>query len=166
VRTLYENIKQLDFINDYIFINIERSHLCDNHLISEIIRLSFILKEYNSNLVVEVTERDHCGSCARIIEGIKLLRKSNIMLAIDDFDIYKNDLSDILYNDDTKDLFDIVKINIPEQYLIATLNKFVSECDKKIIVEMVETEEQLEQVKNISNIWGVQGYIYDRGVKF
>lgn len=165
VRTIYENIKNLKFINDYIFINMERSHLCDNHLISEIIKLNFILKKHKSNLVVEITERDHCGSCVRIIEGIKYLSASGIMLAIDDYDIYKDDLSNFLFSKDVKDLFDIVKINIPEQYLLPTFNKFISKCDKRIIVEMVETREQLEQIENRNDIWGIQGYIYDKGVK-
>lgn len=166
VRKLNENIEQLKFLSNYIFINVERTHLCDNHLIGEIIKLNGSFKKYDVTLVIEVTERDYCGACPRIIDGILSLKSSNIMLAIDDYDIYKDVHVDFLYEDKIISLFDIIKINIPDERSVSTFKNFVSNCSQRVIVEMVETEAHLNYVKNRSDIWGIQGFIYDKGVRF
>lgn len=143
-----------------VFINIERNNLCDVRVLKKILMLCENLKLAGVELVIEVTERDFCGNCPRIVEGLTHLKLKGISLACDDYEYINttpgvNDKELLLY-------YDYIKLEIPrEKSRVEKFNKFIHQygLKKKIIIERIETTEQVDAL-DLNNVWGLQGFLY------
>ncbi len=163
--------KSLDFtlfFNHYqaIFINIERANLCDVRILRRIVDTSRQLRASNIELVVEVTERDPCKNCSRIIEGLKYLSSMQVSLACDDFDYVCLD-TEYAFKRIAK-YFNYIKVDIPnnkfEKIRFDLFMELYGE-NKKIIIEKVESNSQLKLLEN-KPIWGIQGFLFCEGCSF
>ncbi|RLQ17083.1 EAL domain-containing protein [Vibrio sp. SBT000027] len=145
--------------NKSLFINLERSNLCDYYLLSELKKASNVLKKNSINLVIEITERDTCPQCKRVSDGLKLLNIMDIPLAIDDFDIYSGDYR----NEEFKQgIYSYIKIRTPkneEEENKLALFRFQNPSEK-IIIENVENQSDIDFLKNIKPT-AVQGFFFD-----
>lgn len=152
----------LGFKGGFIFVNIERSNLCDVNLIEMINRLNKNTLNAGFNLVIEITERNICGDCKEIIGGLERLKSKGILVAVDDYNLYDNDFRMCELDDG---LYDIVKIRAPYNYSeFIILKEFIRVRREKVVIEMVETKEIFNEIKSMSQfVWGVQGFYFDRG---
>ncbi|WP_421226355.1 hypothetical protein [Aeromonas jandaei] len=154
-RLIKDNLK---LFGSKLFINVERINLCNKTLLRKInLAAKSLLQTNQVELVVEITERNPCGYCANIMNGLVYLKRSEILLAADDFDIYGDDFR---RNEVNIGLYDFIKVIMPKSVTEAMIfNRFVSERSEKIIVEMVEEHHALEQWK-LSTAYGYQGFAY------
>ncbi|WP_421194594.1 hypothetical protein [Aeromonas enteropelogenes] len=144
-----------------IFINVDRTNLCNKITLKKIALLSSHLIKINKiTLVVEITERNLCGKCIQIADGLAFLKNENVKLAIDDYDIYKGDFRTHELIDD---IYEYIKIDAPQTELdCKTLNDFITHRNEKIIIERIENNYQLREI-NTTLIYGLQGYLFDYG---
>lgn len=147
-----------------LFINIEKVSLCNVKLLKSISESNIKLKLIGVDLVVEITERDFCNNCVRIIEGLTYLKSEGVKLARDDFDYTAH-----INGRDERELelyYDYIKIETPINNIeVRTFNDFINMFGRKkrIIVERVETIEQLRNI-NLDKVWGLQGFLFCKGV--
>ncbi|MFM5429218.1 EAL domain-containing protein [Aeromonas veronii] len=141
-----------------LFINIERSYLCNENLLKKIAILDKRLHLNGVELVLEITERNQCGKCAHIDAGLQQLKDLGIALAADDFDIYNGDFR---FNEVMSGVYDYIKIEAPTNKLDRKLfNNFIIKTlhlKKKIIIEKVEDSAVLN---GLFTPFGIQGYAY------
>ncbi|MBL4560996.1 MAG: EAL domain-containing protein [Labilibaculum sp.] len=146
-----------------IFINIERSNLCDVKVIKRICDISKRLELFGTELVVEVTERDFCSKCTKVLEGLTYLKSKEVVLAKDDFDYLTLDFKSI--NTELALFYEYVKIDVPLNFKEKVIFDDFVEAHyktKKIIVEKIETKEQLKML-DLIKLWGVQGFLFCKG---
>lgn len=150
--------KPLIFFSKKIFINVERINLCNKFLMRKLVAASKALFINNDvELVVEITERNQCGSCNDIIQGLAFLKRNTVSLAADDFDVYNGDFRD---KEVLMGLYNYVKVIMPTSPLEAsTLNSFITSRKEEVIIEMVEDVNLLNTLK-IKSVYGYQGYAY------
>ncbi|MBO2656085.1 EAL domain-containing protein [Shewanella algae] len=154
----------------YVFINIERSNLCDVRAIKKIDDLSKYLKSVNVTLVVEITEREYCKDCCSAVDGLLYLSANKLLLAADDFN-YIDDL-DHRYEELLSGIYNIVKISVPlskdEELCLSLFLNIIKSLDIKIIVERVENIEQWDSMRKFFNedveVLGYQGFLFCNGV--
>ena len=149
---------------DKIFVNIEKVSLCDVKLLKSISSSSSKLKLIGVELVVEITERDFCDSCVRIIEGLSYLKDEKVKLAKDDFE-YLDYISDKISRE-LELYYDYIKVDVPINSLeLDRFKEFMEKFgeNKRIIIERVETIDQLENI-NLEKVWGLQGFLFCKGV--
>ncbi|MFB2732886.1 hypothetical protein [Shewanella mangrovisoli] len=147
-----------------IFINLERSNMCDVKILNRVITLNEILNTLGVQLVIEITERNYCGRCFRIIQGLTYLKSFDVKLACDDYNFIGHELGAcdvelLLY-------YDYIKLEMPVgEADVNRMNEFIKYygSDKKIILEKIEENEQLKNV-NLDKIWGLQGFAYCKGI--
>lgn len=146
----------------YIFVNIERSNLCDIALIATVIDAVRVAKKHGVVLVVEVTERNHCRDCRRVGEGLEMLSRAGVLLAADDYDIYGGDFRS---EEVDAGLYEFIKVNAPLTAREGDFLKRVCEQrDEKFIIERIEGTDCLSLDPNLAPfIWGYQGYLFDVG---
>uniref|UniRef100_Q0HR83 Diguanylate phosphodiesterase n=1 Tax=Shewanella sp. (strain MR-7) TaxID=60481 RepID=Q0HR83_SHESR len=147
-----------------VFINIERCNLCDIRLLNRIAHISDELFLQDIVLVVEITERNFCGRCLRIVEGLSYLKGRGVSLAIDDYD-YHN-WSPEIHSVELELFFDYIKLEYPStakgKLKFDQFIKFYSNT-KRLVVERVSERTQLESL-DCEKIWGIQGFLLCRGV--
>ncbi len=153
-----ENSQELTGKN--LFINLERSHLCDKFLLCDIVILSRKAAHKNVNVIIEITERDTCGKCSEIGSGIEFLNKNNVLLALDDYEVNKNDFR---CNELESNVYSFIKVdfvslsNHQEQ-----LEELLEKYNLKLIVEYIESESDRDWVsQHVPNTWALQGYLYN-----
>ncbi len=141
-----------------IFINVERVNLRDKMLLRKInLAAKKLLRTNQIQLIVEITERNPCPNCIDIIYGLVYLKNCNVLLAVDDFDIYAGDFRQDELN---IGMYDFIKIIMPKSAAEAiTFNDFLSNRNEKIILEMVEEHHRLAQW-NLHIAYGYQGFAY------
>ncbi|MFH7524951.1 hypothetical protein AB2J22_03635 [Aeromonas sp. A5] len=146
-----------------LFVNVERSYLCNRPLLQRAVMLAKKLRLSGVELVLEITERNLCGKCPKIMSGLRYLKSFDIALAADDFDIYGNDfrLGEVLSG-----FYDYIKIEMPSNDVERKMfNDFVlerSSSREKIILEKVEDPTMLN---GLFTPFGVQGYGYGESRK-
>ncbi|ASK68958.1 hypothetical protein CF168_08765 [Shewanella bicestrii] len=148
-----------------VFINLERSNLCDVKILNRVINLNKMLNTLGVQLVIEITERNYCGRCLRIIQGLTHLRSFDVKLACDDYNFIGHELGArdvelLLY-------YDYIKLEMPVgEADVNRMNEFIKYygSDKKIILEKIEENEQLNNV-DLDNVWGLQGFAYCKGIQ-
>ncbi len=148
---------------EVVFVNVERCNLCDMKILKRIITLSNQLLLIGIELVIEITERNFCGICVRVVEGLTYLKENKVKLAADDFDYigYKNDSKEkelVLY-------YDYIKLEMPvNEFERMVFNDFIDcySSVKRIIVERVETTRQMKSLP-VDKLWGVQGFLFCKG---
>lgn len=141
-----------------IFINVERKSLCDTSVLSNLISLNQFTKYFGLTLVVEVTERNNDCTHLPIINGLKHLKKANVILAIDDYNIYDFDFRS---EEITQGYYDYIKVMAPKNDEQVRQLNGCSFPKHSLIIEQVETVNWLANVT--SSIWGLQGYYFDKG---
>lgn len=148
--------------NKYIFINLERSNLCNILLIKRLATLSQHFSSLGINLVIEITERNPCGECHSVRVGLDNLYHEGLTLAVDDFELYKGDFRASEIN---KHHFDYIKVDMPRTNIeLRLLESFIQNRPEHIIVERIENKRQLKELEKLSGqIWGYQGYLFDTG---
>ncbi|ELH4233542.1 EAL domain-containing protein [Vibrio fluvialis] len=133
--------KSLDgghFIPRNIFLNVEKFSLLDSNLVGKLLLISNKLRIINKNLIVEVTER-HENINEIVIQTMPNLRDQGLDLALDDYEFRVVDGHIINH-------FNYVKIKILELYRHKDITDklyYLVENNKKIIVENIETKEQM-----------------------
>lgn len=143
-----------------IFINLERSNLCDYYLLSELKNISNILKNKSITLVVEITERDTCPQCKRVLDGLMLLNIMDIPLAVDDFNIYCGDFREEEFQ---KGIYSYIKIAAPKTFEDKS-KLALFKCQnphERIIIENVETQSDLDFLQDIQPV-AIQGFFFDK----
>lgn len=150
--------RPLMFFSKKIFINVERMNLCNKFLMRKLVAASNTLFLKNDvELVVEITERNQCGNCNDIVQGLNFLKMNTVSLAADDFDVYNGDFrnKEVLMG-----LYDYVKVIMPSSFLEASmLNSFIMSRKESVIIEMVEDVNRLKNL-NVESVYGYQGYAY------
>ncbi|MHA2708843.1 EAL domain-containing protein [Vibrio owensii] len=154
----YINRYSDDFKGKHLFINLERSNLCDKYLLCDIVILKKSLEELKANLVVEITERNSCKSCSEIRKGFEFLQKQKVMLAADDYDLD----SDFREKELLSGFYQFLKVehsNKEEHY--SKVIELSKKTRTKLIIERVETQvEQMQIIENSIQAWGLQGFLY------
>jgi len=148
------------FLKKYIFINLERSNLCDQFLLCDIAILKNKLIEIDIYLVVEITERNICNKCSKIELGLNFLKKQKVILAVDDYNLE----SDFRKYEVSSGLYQFIKVEYLEN------SKFISQIESlnkvtrsKLIIERVETKENRHKLNKVDSIiWGMQGFFYGK----
>lgn len=150
----------------YIFINMEVSSLCNVSSLALINQVQHKLSLNGIDLVIEITERNNCKSCPRVLEGINYLVNNGIMLAADDFDYIGNDfrlrgLRSLMYT--------FVKLEFPQNEVdVEKFYNMIDSCKRlgiNIIVERIEDVKSIEGPL-FENIWGLQGFALCKGISF
>lgn len=152
----------------YISVNISVDELINDEFIKKSIGL---MEEYNlsrNSICFEIIERVKSESISKLSASIKKLKDIGYLIAIDDFGMEHSNL-DLL----GKIEFDIIKLDsyfiytMSKKYLKEEVIKFLSAVSKRsdsvLVVEGVETEEQINLIKSFDNdkIY-VQGYYYSK----
>lgn len=138
------------------FVNIERNHLCNPHLLRKAALVSKELFLNDVELVLEITERNPCGKCNRVLSGLRFLKDVGVSLAIDDYNIYNGDFRtpEVLSG-----MYDYIKIEMPmnehEQQCFNSFSLRYAKEHQKIILERVEN---IDDVKELVRPFGLQGY--------
>ncbi|WP_421247476.1 hypothetical protein [Aeromonas jandaei] len=142
------------------FINFERMHLCNKILLRKIALLSKKLHANNIELVLEITERNVCGFCSQIDDGLEFLNDMNVSLAVDDFDIYSEE-DDFRMPEVLSGIYQYIKIEVPlNEVQRRQFHHFSSRADisvRKIIVERIEHR---NMIAGLAKSFGFQGYAY------
>lgn len=123
-------------------------------------------------LILEVIERESAGASRRIIDRLDLLKRTGVKLALDDFGEGHSLGSKKAYPH-----FDLVKIVVPShreigetlgwsiQFFLACLEFLRRLGDYAIVVEGVETPEQVQWLQALTNPPKyAQGYYFGRGI--
>lgn len=152
----------------YISVNISVDELINDEFINKSIEL---MTKYNlprNSICFELVERVKFQCITQLSSNIKKLKEAGYLIAIDDFGMEYSNL-DLL----GKIEFDIIKLDryfiytISKEYVKEEIIKFLSAISKRsdsvLVVEGVETEEQINLIKSIDNdkIY-VQGYYYSK----
>lgn len=148
----------LDFKGKYLFINLERSNLCDKYLLCDIVILKNSLEALKANLVIEITERDSCKDCASIKKGFEFLQKQKVLLAADDYDLE----SDFREQELLSGFYHFIKVeHSAETNFYSRVLKLSKRTRTKLIIERVETKMERKQItQNDVPFWGLQGFLY------
>lgn len=163
IKVAIENRRfESEWSGKYLFLNVERSNLCDIALLARLVELNHYLLQRQIVLVVEVTERNVCGSCNRIGEGLLLLKQNGIVTAADDFDIYNGDFR---HKELETGWYEFIKIQSPETKKdIEKLVVFTHLRPEKVIIERVESVSIFHTLLDLQSVfWGFQGYCFDKG---
>lgn len=171
--------RQLDFIRERykqidtqsVFVNLERNNLCDMTLLNEICDTNRFLSSHNIQLVMEITERNHCYSCPEVMKGLLFLKHNNVLMAADDYVWWQDDFR---RNEVAAGIYGIVKIENPIQWIKhdinycvdtrlevfrATIETMLENRNVKIIIERIENEEEFVLLSGLP-VSGFQGYLF------
>ncbi len=161
-RTLVSHIENMgqnlrDFEGKTIFFNLERTHLCDNFLLCEIILLKEKLSIFGVKLVVVITQHKHSNPWKETRYGLELLKCNNIALATNLPSLSSHCLS--VLSHELKHHYSFIKVEHKHDIYYYKNLKDISESNKcKLIVNKINSESDLLFI-NCSNIdiWGYQG---------
>jgi EAL domain-containing protein (putative c-di-GMP-specific phosphodiesterase class I)/PAS domain-containing protein len=144
-----------------ISINITNFDLVNDYILDELIHLIESSPIHNERIIFEITESYYINKIENTNQIIKKLHQKNIRIGIDDYGTGYSSISFL------KDIdVDYVKIdrvfmmNYPEGddgSMFYTITSLVQNLNKPIIVEGIETEQQLE-FSNRLNCFMIQGY--------
>lgn len=142
-----------------LFINVERSCLCVEMLINEVILFNSLLQAFDIILVVEITERElsFCSGCPEIKQALLKLDQSGVLLAADDFDIQK----DFRIKEVGLGVYHYLKVDYSRnENFSRELQKLTSKFPElSIIVERVETNDDVKRICHAKVL--MQGYAFD-----
>ncbi len=147
-----------DFKGKHLFINLERSNLCDKYLLCDIVILKNSLESLKANLVIEITERDSCKRCSEIRKGFEFLQKQKVLLAVDDYDLN----SDFREEELLSGFYHFLKVEHSDEADYYNRVMALSKRTRtKLIIERVETQVVRKQITQSDvPFWGLQGFLY------
>ena len=151
--------------NKKIFLNIERSCVCNRIIVNEIINFKNYLMTLGIELVLEVTEREVsvCWGCCEIKAGLTELSRNKVLLAVDDYDIYNGD-----FRSSELPIYNYIKIEVPKnENEYQQLDSFIQNSEGKlnIVIERIESQEELTRVikKDATTcLSGFQGFVFGK----
>ncbi|MGR5096664.1 hypothetical protein ACPV5O_25730 [Vibrio maritimus] len=157
-----EFFSQMKSREGYLFVNVERSVLCDSDIMLLLSQLNKTVNRFAFKLVIEITERQICIGCNLVQLAFKEIKEKGIYIAADDYDYIQGDfrLAELMSG-----LYDFVKVDCPRDELELGLLKKLTKSrvrNKKIIIERVETLESLDYISE-EEFFGCQGFLFDRG---
>lgn len=147
-----------DFKGKHLFINLERSNLCDKYLLCDIVILKNSLADLNINIVVEITERNPCNDCSKIRKGFEFLQKQKVLLAVDDYNLDYDFRDEELFGG----FYHFIKVEHScEPNYYSKIIELSKRTRSKVIIERVETHNERQQIRQSDiQFWGLQGFLY------
>ncbi|MCR5469261.1 MAG: GGDEF domain-containing phosphodiesterase [Lachnospiraceae bacterium] len=151
-----------------VSVNYSKENLKDKYVIDHTIAIIDKYKIDTSFLEIELTETSGYGDVGALTQFIESMHDHGVAVAMDDFGTGYSSLS--LF----KSLqFDVVKLdktfvdninsqNRKEDILFKNVIHMLNELDMDIIVEGVETEQQINYLRNIKEDIVIQGYFFDK----
>ena len=151
-----------------VSVNFSRYTLSEHNFLNKMLEIWSDCQVPKQFLEIEVTETVEEEDRFNLIELIKKIKKEGFSISIDDFGIKNANLSLFTSMD-----FDILKIdkclihnlaqNKKAQAVLSSISDICYKMGIKMIVEGVETEEQLSLLQKL-RCDGVQGYLFSRPV--
>ncbi|WP_162063872.1 EAL domain-containing protein [Vibrio taketomensis] len=146
-----------------VSVNVHPSSMCKAEFISKVLECK--------DLIIELIEYEDLLFCECFYENVAILRKSGVMISLDDFgvDFATMDNALLLHPDQIK--FDISLIKgieksyIKYRYLCFLYSKVVSLCTNGIIFEGVENIEQKHLIELFCEKPIFQGFYYYKPMK-
>ncbi|NIY85957.1 EAL domain-containing protein [Vibrio campbellii] len=148
-----------DFAGKHLFINLERSNLCDKYLLCDLVMLKNALEALNAHLVIEITERSACKDCNSIRKGFEFLRSNKVLLAVDDYDLN----TDFREQELLSGFYQFMKIehSAKDNYYSRAI-ELSKKTRTKLIIERVESHLERSNIAlNQVPFWGLQGFLYN-----
>lgn len=156
------------------FVNVEKLSLTDPTTVDDIIEAAKVLRNSNTCLVVEITERP-IGSGPQLksyLQGLTRLKQADVVIALDDYNI-----SSSVHWELDLGLCDIVKLDLPSlgitthgdensfeaRYpaLADHLFEFIHRYHVELLAEKVETDSQYRKIQGLPFKF-FQGYHFGR----
>ncbi|WP_199453980.1 EAL domain-containing protein [Vibrio owensii] len=155
----YINRHVSDFAGKHLFINLERSNLCDKYLLCDLVMLKNALKVLNAYLVIEITERNVCKDCSSVRKGFEFLRDHKVLLAVDDYDLN----ADFREQELLSGFYQFVKVeHSGEDNYYNKVIELSKRTRTKLIIERVESHlERSDITLHQVPFWGLQGFLYN-----
>ncbi|MCC8253610.1 EAL domain-containing protein [Vibrio campbellii] len=148
-----------DFAGKHLFINLERSNLCDKYLLCDLVMLKNALEALNAHLVIEITERSACKDCNSIRKGFEFLQSHKVLLAVDDYDLN----TDFREQELLSGFYQFMKIehSAKDNYYSRAI-ELSKKTQTKLIIERVESHLERSNIAlNQVPFWGLQGFLYN-----
>ncbi|WP_404970518.1 diguanylate phosphodiesterase [Vibrio campbellii] len=148
-----------DFAGKHLFINLERSNLCDKYLLCDLVMLKNTLEALNAHLVIEITERSACKDCNSIRKGFEFLQSHKVLLAVDDYDLN----TDFREQELLSGFYQFMKIehSTKDNYYSRAI-ELSKKTRTKLIIERVESHLERSNIAlNQVPFWGLQGFLYN-----
>ncbi|MGB9981146.1 MULTISPECIES: EAL domain-containing protein [unclassified Herbaspirillum] len=150
-------------------INTEVADIEDANFIRFVLELTANHAALRPQLHLEVTERADIRSAA-FIHNIDLLRRAGFAIWIDDFGTGSANLSHLSYA-----RFDGIKIDrlftsalstgSPLRSVVPNLLRLAGELDLRVVIEGIETEEQLQLIRGIAPDIHAQGWLFSKALE-
>ncbi|CAE6957776.1 EAL domain [Vibrio sp. B1FIG11] len=148
-----------DFAGKHLFINLERSNLCDKYLLCDLVMLKNTLEALNAHLVIEITERSAYKDCNSIRKGFEFLQSHKVLLAVDDYDLN----TDFREQELLSGFYQFMKIehSAKDNYYSRAI-ELSKKTRTKLIIERVESHLERSNIAlNQVPFWGLQGFLYN-----
>lgn len=166
---LLSEMKKKGMITYPISINVSRAHFYGKELQEKLEELISKYELQPEDLELEITESICTEDTDIIYKKIRALQEAGFKVAMDDFGSGYSSLNML------KEIpLDIIKMDLKfldgggdqekSRYILQTLIMLAQNMKLKVVVEGVETEEQVEFLKNIGNCFA-QGYFFSRPVE-
>lgn len=150
-------------------VNTEVADIEDTDFIEFALDLTAATPGLRPQLHLEVTERADIRS-ATFTQNIELLRKAGFAIWIDDFGTGSANLSHLSYAQ-----FDGIKIDrlftsalstgSPLRSVVPNLLRLATELELKVVIEGIETEEQLQLIRSIAPQIHAQGWLFSKAME-
>ena len=161
--------KQRGVFKGVISVNVSRAHFYNRELVDKLLSLVAKYRLQPSDLQLEITETICSEENKMIYQKIQELRDYGFAVAMDDFGSGYSSLNML------KDIpLDIIKMDLKfldgegdqrkSRYILETLIRLAQNMRMKVVVEGVETEEQVAFLKTVGGV-SVQGYYYSKPIE-
>jgi len=160
------NTMQLQIPGFYISVNVSYIQVLRSDYLRELINMKEEMKIPDGSLVVELTESGFLESNSYFVDFCKKIQDAGIKIALDDFGTgYSN--FHYLYNlrPDTMKIdrsFTMKAIdNKYEMALLKHISDMIHDVDLKLVIEGIETKEELEKIKEVEPDY-IQGFYFGK----
>ncbi|WP_208351984.1 putative bifunctional diguanylate cyclase/phosphodiesterase [Pseudaestuariivita rosea] len=148
----------------FVSVNITASELQDSRFSSEVIHLLQAIDFAPDRLCIEITESEVLETSDAVANNLRKLRQEGISIAVDDFGAGYSSLSYLhKYPADCvkvdRSLVTNCDLRQNGQVVLSAVHKMIHATGSRIIIEGVETQEELQVVK-AAGYGIVQGYIF------
>ncbi len=149
-----------------ISVNFSKVHLANENFANEIVQMVKRYRVPTKYIEVEFTESANMEDTTLLTQAVDILKSYGIASSMDDFGTGSSSLSlltslpvDVLKID--KSLLEADVISERERVIVSNIVHMVQDLDIDVIMEGVETVEQVEFLKQI-NCNLVQGFLFDK----
>lgn len=149
-----------------VSVNFSKVHLANENFANEIVQMIKRYRVPTKYIEVEFTESANMEDTTMLTQAVDILKGYGIASSMDDFGTGSSSLSlltslpvDVLKID--KSLLEADVISERERVIVTNIVRMVQDLDIDVIMEGVETVEQVEFLKQI-NCNLVQGFLFDK----